>query len=461
MNIFYRLLYILIWFLIYGPTTYCCYRVIGLLIDVKEGWGYRVVMIVACWIMTSMIIFIGDLDNLPPTLVFFLLAVYICCSGSRWQRLGVGMIVLAETFSFNALIDSYLMWGGYVPHIVRLVFWLCLWLMMKKRKMPGGRPLDKDTWKLITLLSLLPLGTVAAVILLQPMEIPWNGAHSTMNLVLLLLCVSSFGVLMQAIPVLAAREQLMERNRMYEMNRIYYENLERQQTEIRILRHDMANHLSALVGLSGEEMQEYVQELTGYLHGDRQVQFCAHPVVNGVLNAKMPSMEHLKISFTHQIVIPKDLAMEDVELCALVGNSLDNAIEACGRVEEERRFIQLTIKAEKGMFVLQAINAADENISFQGFSQGPGGGLAKTGLAKTGLENTGLEKTRLLGSSPAKTQSMKAKLPKTTKNASKGHGFGLRSIQEIVSRYDGKLELTASGGRCTLFLYLPVKESRL
>ena len=45
------------------------------------------------------------------------------------------------------------------------------------------------------------------------------------------------------------------------MNQLYYESLERQQLEVRKLRHDMTNHLQTLAGLSGEEHKAYLDKL--------------------------------------------------------------------------------------------------------------------------------------------------------------------------------------------------------
>ena len=382
-----------------------------------------------------MVMFIGDLGNLPPTIAFFLAAVFLCCNGSRWQKLSVGLIIGTEAFGFSTLVDSIWQIDSVVTTILRSVFWLTLWLIMKKENPLQVRELREDTWKLIGLLSVTPLGIVLAVILLQsPMRSTTSGAMVT-NAVLLLLAIGSLAILMQIIPALAAKEKLETQNQIYEMNRIYYENLERQQTEIRILRHDMANHLSVLAGLPEGERQSYVEKLTGSFALGRQVRYCNHPVVNGLLNAKMSAMENLSIVFRPEILVPDSLPVRDVDLCALVGNSLDNAMEACQKVEEASRFIDFTMRAEKGLLVLQVVNGApgDLNLHYSG---------------SRGKEASAGQRTL-------------SHLPGTTKRASQGHGFGLRSMQEVTERYGGNLELSAGEGRFTLFLYLPLEEKGL
>ena len=98
---------------------------------------------------------------------------------------------------------------------------------------------------------------------------------------------------------------------------------------------------------------------------------------------------------------------------------MDNAIEACEKLPVQKRKILLQAKNEKGLFVLKLENATGQN-----------------------------EKRVEMDASDF--------LPQTTKKDQKRHGYGLKSIQEIVQRYEGSMEITKEEGRFILFLYIPV-----
>ncbi|MCI8609359.1 MAG: GHKL domain-containing protein [Firmicutes bacterium] len=399
-----------------GLGGYFCYRVNRLLTEVKHGIWYGLLLGVACWIATNMIMLVGDWDNLPLTLLAFMAANLFCCGGSLWNRIGAGLIVCTEAFAFSTLIDTFLDMTLITGHLIRFSFWFFLWLLMKRRMTLGNQRLGDETWKVISLFMVLPMSMVICIVLLGR-----RFDRATLDsFVLLVLAVSSLFILMQMIPTLIAKERLMEEKRLYTINQTYYKNLERQQTEIRILRHDMIHHLTLLGTLPEKERQAYIEQLTGKLNDEQMIHYCDHPVVNGVLSVKSSVIRSCNIRFTVGVKISHILALEDVELCTLVGNSLDNAIEACEKVSVENRLIHFTMRAEKGMLVMRVENKVAEETESKNWKEG--------------------------------------NLPQTTKKTSEGHGYGLRSIEQIIEKYDGQMELSITDGIFTLFLYLPLPD---
>ena len=136
-----------------------------------------------------------------------------------------------------------------------------------------------------------------------------------------------------------------------------------------------------------------------------------------MIHSKLRMIEEENIKFSADLFIPSELPFDAVDLCAVFANGLDNAIEACDKVREQNRFIKMTAKTEKGLLALKITNAFAGNLE-----------------TKHGL-------------------------PTTTKK-SKDHGFGLRSIREIVERYGGDMELTSETGQFSLFLYLPLNQDK-
>ncbi|PKM74020.1 MAG: hypothetical protein CVU91_02975 [Firmicutes bacterium HGW-Firmicutes-16] len=116
---------------------------------------------------------------------------------------------------------------------------------------------------------------------------------------------------------------------------MYYQNLEEQQFQVRRLCHDMANHLQAMSALKAPELREYLGQLIKSPAMECSQRFCENNVVNAVLAAKQQIMEQKEITADFFVVLPADLSVEAVDLCAVFANSLDNSIEACEKLSAE------------------------------------------------------------------------------------------------------------------------------
>ena len=128
-------------------------------------------------------------------------------------------------------------------------------------------------------------------------------------------------------------------------------NLEKQQEEIKQICHDMKNHLQYISGLiqvqAYDEAQNYLEDMlkskldlgyTNVITGNR--------VVDIIANSKLSVCNANQIK-TAISISQFDLGMEDIDVCVVLGNLLDNAIEACCKVESER-FLFFEMVQNKG-----------------------------------------------------------------------------------------------------------------
>ena len=195
--------------------------------------------------------------------------------------------------------------------------------------------------------------------------------------------------------------------------------MEQQQFEVRRLRHDLANHLQILSSLPATERDAYLAELIENPAMDSTLHYCADSTVNAVLSAKAPVMEQSSIKLECKADITRELPFDKVDVCALFANALDNAIEASRKLPEGQRWIHLKARAQKGLFAVKVANSLPKEAS-------------------KAAEDT---------------------LPATTKTDKKSHGYGLRSISEIVSRYGGSMEIRTEDDQFQLFLYMPMEDA--
>ena len=184
----------------------------------------------------------------------------------------------------------------------------------------------------------------------------------------------------------------------------YYQEVESSQETVRRMRHDMKNHLGVVEMLvRGGEYEKAEQ----YLHGldqefaSRTRIYCADPVVNAVLNAKMEKAEGSGISCEYQVDLEEALPLDDIELCSLFANTLDNAVEACEKIRErEKRRISLKARCRNGHFSYEIVNSKENRVT---------------------EKNGNFE---------------------TDKSDRLSHGIGLRSVRQIVRKYEGEMDVS-------------------
>ena len=201
------------------------------------------------------------------------------------------------------------------------------------------------------------------------------------------------------------REEEMIRNQLKELEyeSAHYRELEQHQQEIRRIRHDIKNELSGIYGYleNGEvgEGKKEIEILLQQMTAAEQKIFTANAVVNGILNLKLQKMEMAQTEYEFDIHIPEQLKIQGTDLGVLLGNLLDNAIEACQEFQGEKK-IRLLIEYQNSGVVIHCENPCNED-----------------------------------------TETLQTK-----KKDKINHGFGMGSIAQIVKKYDGFWEYQMKSG---------------
>ena len=136
------------------------------------------------------------------------------------------------------------------------------------------------------------------------------------------------------------------------------QNMYRQMQE---WRHDYRNHIQNMKNrLDGDqgELEQYLDELADDLtQTDTSIQ-TGNVMADAVLNSKLSVTEQKSIQLNVKAHIPKGIEMTDVEMCSVLGNLLDNAIEACEKLPCDKRFLRVYIDKFKGQFYLSVQNSS-------------------------------------------------------------------------------------------------------
>ena len=409
------------WILLFMATGLILCRLCIPFVSVKQKLPWKVLLVVTFGGTSGMVIWVGD-NNLLFTLPVFLGFFFLCTQGERLGRLAVGLISFCLIMSVCAMLDTYLFSLNSYDIITRLarpvVFGLLL-LLFRRRLPDGPAVLPPRLWKLVLGLAAMPLCALVAVVLLTNEKYTSPAVHTlAMNqgLVVLPFVLVTSLVLLQAIRVLADHQKLERTAQLAEMRELYYQGLRREQDQVRTLRHDLRNHLTALQGLlaRGQTAQAagYLEQIAGSPWAQGNQQFCENETANVVLSSKVEAARRLGLQTEFQAALPRDLPIADPDLCALLGNAIDNAMEAAQKAANKK--VRLRCRTDKGLFMLQVENAL------------------------TGDERPDLS---------------------TTKKDKAAHGFGLAGMREIAARYGGSLEAGPREGRFELVVCLPLERN--
>lgn len=132
--------------------------------------------------------------------------------------------------------------------------------------------------------------------------------------------------------------------------------------QVRGWRHDYRNHINNMkIQLSEgnyDKLSDYLNELADDLDTVDTVIKTGNVMADAILNSKLNVAEKMNIKLNVKANVPENLPMSDVELCSMLGNILDNAVEACGTLPEEERFMRVYIGKLKGQLYLSVQNSA-------------------------------------------------------------------------------------------------------
>ena len=406
------------------PTGVFLMKAAALILPMKKKWYHTVAAFLLLSGTCRLPSWIGD-ENTAFLLLFFIAVFLWCYEGTRLARIVTSITVYLLVAPLNMILDTVnrisqnWVLEEAVGCTIKTGVAFLIFLFTRGLSRKEGRPkLPERLWALCLLLGIAPLFTALSFPL-------WNGlAHRTISegqlriayTVLPFVTLSAVALLI-AIFVLSRQTELEEKNRLSGMRELYYESLRSQQAQVRTLRHDMRNHLAAVSAmLSGGETkraQEYLDRLTYSPALGTPRALCENEIANIVLSGKLEEMDKLGLEADFLVTVPQKLSVNDADLCALLGNALDNAIEAAQRAEDKK--LTLRLRADHGMLMLRVENAFSGEL----------------------IEENG----RL----------------STTKADKTAHGFGIAGMEEIARRLGGSLEAKAENGRFELVACLPLR----
>lgn len=144
-----------------------------------------------------------------------------------------------------------------------------------------------------------------------------------------------------------------------------YQEISHNQQETRKMRHELKNNYILLEALAKEGDTNGILNCLHDMYKPISTTAASHTgnmVVDAVLNSKIETAQRHHIHFDLSLNIPTRLDTNEVRLCGLLGNALDNAIEACLHIPEKERYIKVLMKVEKKNLFIEIENPYDGTI---------------------------------------------------------------------------------------------------
>ncbi len=180
--------------------------------------------------------------------------------------------------------------------------------------------------------------------------------------------------------------------------------------------HDLKHQIRALRNADKEELDRYLGEIEESVGIYEAIVKTGNDVFDTILTEKSLYCQKHDIQVTCVADGSQLGFIDNIDLYAILGNAMDNAIEAVEKLEEkEKRQIDVMIYRQHNFLVMNIINPIPEQLTYE---EG---------------------------------------IPVTTKNDKLSHGFGLRSIRQILRKYEGFLNVSEEDGCFSLKMLIPIQ----
>lgn len=183
----------------------------------------------------------------------------------------------------------------------------------------------------------------------------------------------------------------------------FYKNLMAEKSVENKAIHDLKNQMFGLRELCSQDPDagaERINQICEKLMASNSLLITGIESIDALINAKIGILEEHQIEFRHKIFIPENNKFDMIDMCIMLGNLIDNAIEASSKiVDAGNRFVELNMVQNDSFLTVSVRNRVD---------------------GKVNIKNNSVE---------------------TTKKDKHMHGFGLTTVTEILEKYKGHIDL--------------------
>lgn len=317
-----------------------------------------------------------------PILFFTGIAYCHTLKLTRWKSVSVILAVCGVFFCLGSLaraIDAMLYPGNTAPWFclgTEVIYNLICWLFVALTWHPATHAacdLIEDegiaqTWYVFWI---LPIVFITLNLFMVPRKpgILYQGqlmlAYIVMILTLLALLLLFYALFYLMAKSLNKNARLRQKNQFLSMQQTQYETLCTAIEETRQARHDMRHHFSALSALASrkewQELEDYLAQVQESIP-NVELNLCDNPAVDGVACHYCLRYKENGIPSSIELDLPHELPISEMDMCLVLSNLLENALEASLRIDEARRHIRVQAYLHSDKVVLLTVENAFDGI---------------------------------------------------------------------------------------------------
>lgn len=332
---------------------------------------------------------------------------------------------IANTFTDYDLKDLVLI--GKVRFIMSLVYLLICMILVITLANWKKKNFFLPIHLRIILVLLICLGTIASDQLLnliiwsdfKHMETAFISRMEGISFIFLFI-LFGFIIFIEYLGIVSQQnENLRKKNILNELEKKHYQTINTTILALRNWRHDYKTHLQVILNLveckKYDDLSKFVTQLEAELTRTTRLVSTGNSILDALLSVKILEMKKENIDLSYEIYLTPILPFENISFASLIGNLLENAINACRTLEEsQKRYIKLSIKPYQEMLYINIENSATGHYSYSS------DGSLKSN--KKGAE----------------------------------HGIGLKRVQEIINQVNGFCSIYPESDKFKVTIMAPI-----
>lgn len=160
-------------------------------------------------------------------------------------------------------------------------------------------------------------------------------------------------------------EELLFARQLLGKQREHYNQTLEYMEQVRIIKHDFRHHIHALHSMGREEQDRYLENLKEELDRSAEPALCQNQAVNGLLQEYSARARQEGVEFEVRAGLSAHIPVDDLTLCIVIGNLLENAFEACGRINGPR-FVHFRARWMEDHLMMMVENSYNGQIKQSG-----------------------------------------------------------------------------------------------
>ncbi len=165
---------------------------------------------------------------------------------------------------------------------------------------------------------------------------------------------------------LAKNLELEQRQHYNDLQQLEYHALQERIEETKRMRHDLRHHIHTVSFFLQEKeydkLQEYVNTYQKTIPDGETIRFCENPIMNKIVFYFATLARENDIDFQVQLAIPKNISIKETDISIILGNLLENAVDACKEQKSGKRKIVINGKSDQHSLVLTIDNTFETDL---------------------------------------------------------------------------------------------------